>query len=261
MPNQIGLPLDKTFIKALGVWAHISGVSKGEEYTPRQITHPMTCAVIAQALYFMGAIEKRRINYLEIGTRNGASMALASRFTKGELVGVDPMETLSSINPSSEYMPNHSHGWREKFWQTVDEYDFRDRCTLHEVSSVPFPDLGDIRFGVGFIDGDHSYEFASADAESMMEVVDGFIIFDDVDQKDNAQRDGPYRAMLEAVEHPDWRLGYFSGRTGVIINENHSESEVFGHLLGPALYSVQQSAGIQQPVSVLGFKEEDDAEV
>lgn len=268
MSDQVGLPLDRTFINAIAIWAHISGVAAGRGYSPRQITHPITCAVIAQALYVMGHIEKRPINYLEIGVRNGASVALASRFTKGLLYGIDPMDTPEL--DSEIYMANHSHGWIEKFWQTIDEYEIRGRTMLFPVKSDPFPDMGDIRFGVGFIDGDHSYEWASKDFQNMKEVVDGFIVFDDVDQgrHGDEQDDGPYQAFMDGANDPNWRVGYFSGRTGVLINNSHAEQNIFGHLLGPCLYSVSQSPG-EMPVEMKGelsvivkpIEEEEDAEV
>jgi hypothetical protein len=74
-----------------------------------------------------------------------------------------------------------------------------DRLHLYKQEHPPFPTaLRGLRFDIGFVDGGHDAKSAYADWVAVSKRVDKYVMFHD------ANRAGPYWAMLKAIKNPNW---------------------------------------------------------
>ena len=190
--------------------AFIKGMLAGEYVTKQlndenemlrpSITSPWTCALLAQCLVRADG------PHLEIGTRYGASAALASLFTKHLITCVDPMETIKDWY-TDEYI-----GDTVKFKNNMETLGITDRVELVVAYSNPLPVAGP--FATTFIDGDHSTKGAYADFMNVKDITTHYIIWDDMIEE------SVYKAVMKALRNKQWRLAFSNYTTAVMVNRD-----------------------------------------
>src|SRR5690606_733899 len=144
-------------------------------------------------------------NYLEIGVLNGGSICavgLLKRELKqtGLCVGVDPFD--GYYKASTGMRTDKKTGLEvtiELAQSNVDKFAL-DNVQLIKAYS-PFFNIGDMRFAVSFIDGDHSEEGAFSDWMKVKDITDRFVIFHDY-----GRIEGVTKACDRAALDSDWRV-------------------------------------------------------
>ena len=103
-------------------------------------------------------------DYVEIGTLFGGSLVLAGMLSEGSLYAIDPLDGYyrsGKIDRSTGLLPS-------KEIVEANLRTFGVKATIFQQHHPPWPEaLKDHRFGVGFIDGNHTYEGCLADYEQL----------------------------------------------------------------------------------------------
>jgi hypothetical protein len=144
-------------------------------------------------------------NYLEIGVLNGGSIACVGLWKKhlkhkGVCVGVDPFDGYYKAQTGLHVDKKTGIPVTIELAQkNIDLCDL-DNVQLIQAHSPNF-DVGDMRFAVSFIDGDHSEEGAFSDWVRVKEITDRFVVFHDY-----GHLGGVTRACERAALDMDWKV-------------------------------------------------------
>jgi hypothetical protein len=144
-------------------------------------------------------------NYLEIGVLNGGSIASVGLWKKhlqhnGICVGVDPFDGYYKAQKGLHV--DKKTGLEvtiELAQENVDKFGL-DNVNLIQAHSPNF-DVGDMRFAVTFVDGDHSEEGAFSDWERVKGITDRFVVFHDY-----GHLGGVTKACDRASVDKDWKV-------------------------------------------------------
>jgi hypothetical protein len=144
-------------------------------------------------------------NYLEIGVLNGGGVCAAGLLKnklnhKGVVIGIDPFD--GYYKAQTKKLIDKKTGLevtQELAQRNVDKFHL-DNVILIKASSPNF-DVGNMRFAVSFIDGDHTEAGAFADWERVKEITDRFVVFHDY-----MQLDGVTKACNKAAKDKAWRV-------------------------------------------------------
>lgn len=122
--------------------------------------------------------------YLEIGVHNGSSMSYVLQSNKNETcVGIDPFETLKTVDPEMTHYQNIDKVTEEKTLNNLNNNNkYNSNIKLIKKLSIDVLDEEISEINLLFIDGDHSYEAALNDYYKYSKYVKsgGFIVFDDL---------------------------------------------------------------------------------
>ena len=159
-------------------------------------------------------IHAKHSDHIEIGTFFGGSAILAALIKKefgmhGQIHCVDPLEvrpTLLADGPVGKIATS------DTLFGNAEYFGVSDRIVLHQHLSKPWPLDGSLRFGTGYIDGDHWHGMPAHDWNVLQGIVSYAIAFDDC----AIAKPEVIDAVLEASRDPRWLLVRMSGLTAVL---------------------------------------------
>lgn len=169
------------------------GLEKPKEELPLQ-GFQLRCPVLAEEV-----IRAKPKYILEIGAHRGASICwMAENAPHAELLSVDPWVLNEFCFKAADRIIRYGTA-RDYFRACVLSRNLENRVTYlpmlsNEAFEVMKQKIPDVRFGVAYIDGGHSYKQCLSDMENARLITDGPIIVDDYE----ADRfPGVYRSVNE----------------------------------------------------------------
>jgi hypothetical protein len=144
-------------------------------------------------------------NYLEIGVLNGGSISCVGLWKKhlkhsGVCVGVDPFDGYYKAQTGRHVDKKTGIPVTIELAQKNIDIFGLDNVQLIQAHSPSF-DVGNMRFAVAFVDGDHSEAGAFSDWQRVKEITDKFVVFHDY-----GHLDGVTAACDRAAQDDGWRV-------------------------------------------------------
>jgi len=152
-------------------------------------------------------------DYIEIGSRFGASAIIAGLAVNGEVHCIEPFGVKGNPHTKAGGSFVSEKNLREN-WELFHD---PDRLVVHAQYHPPMPEsIKGRRFDIGFVDGNHDYENVLADLAGMAEIVDKYILAHDIYDGDKRERSvgGAYKEFLKTNQ--EWEHIEYVGCVGVL---------------------------------------------
>lgn len=190
----------------------IALASKIEAQLPlgRTIITLEDAGVLAQTILWA-----KHADHIEIGTLFGGTAILAALVKKhfgmhGMIHCVDPLDKRPT--PFFADRSSSTMATRDSLFENAAQFDVEDRIILHQSPSKPWPLDRDMRFGTGYIDGDHWNGMPAHDWKIMRDICTLAVVFDDY----CIGKPEIVDVVSEAASDPRWMLVRISGMSAVM---------------------------------------------